>query len=304
MKDKKILAYIALVGAILCFSGNFMLGGIAISSIPLMSLMFVKWGTAAIPMLILAHYIERPNWKLVLKSWNKILLLSMLGIAGYSFMFYEALSTTSPINASLINAFNPALIVIASALFLHERLNPWKVGGIIIAFAGVIWVLTGGNLNVLTEQKFNTGDIWMLGVISCWTAYIILVKKGVDIPPLTNCSLQMTFFTLLMIPYTLFNGLILPKSNAAMWSLAYITIFPSAVAYGLWNYGTKYVEPSTAGQTLNLVVPFTAVMTLLSGGEITSVDIVGGILILIGVYITLHFSREKNVKHKSVIKSV
>jgi len=303
MSKTHITAYAALVGAILCFSGNFMLGGIAMSSMPLMSLMFIKWGTAVIPMLILAHYIERPNWKTVLVSWKKILLLSMLGIAGYSFMFYEALSQTSPINASLINAFNPALIVIASALFLHERLDLWKVGGIAIALSGVIWVLTGGNLNVLADQQFNTGDIWMLGVISCWTAYIIIVKKGVQIPPLTNCSLQMAFFTLLMLPYVLLNGVTLPSTTAATWSMAYIAIFPSAVAYGLWNYGTKHVEPSTAGQTLNLVVPFTAVMTLLSGGTISSVDIVGGLLVLIGVYITLHPSKSR-LSAKSAVENI
>ncbi|EKZ2232735.1 hypothetical protein REI87_005336 [Klebsiella pneumoniae] len=61
MNGKRLLACAALVGSILCFSGNFMLGGVAAASIPLMSLMYIKWGTAVIPMLILAHFIEKPD---------------------------------------------------------------------------------------------------------------------------------------------------------------------------------------------------------------------------------------------------
>lgn len=286
MKNQWI-PYAALVGSMLCFSGNFMLGGVAGGAMPLMSLMFVKWGTAALPMLLLAAYVERPNWRNVLTYWKTIAVLAALGIAGYSFMFYHALSTTTPVNASLINAFNPALIVIASALFLKEQLTATKVCGIAVAFGGVLWVLSQGDLDVVLNLRFNPGDVWMLGVIACWTAYTIIAKKNVDLPPLTSCALQMTFFTLAMIPYTLLNGISLPTTAAAGWSLAYIAIFPSAVAYGLWNYGAKSVEPGIAGQSLNLVVPFIALMTLVSGGSVSSVDFVGGVLVLVGVYITL-----------------
>ena len=177
MKHQKLWAYAALVGAILCFSGNYMLGGLAVASMPLMSLMFVKWGSAAIPMLLFANYVEKPNWKEVLVSWKKIVLLSSLGIAGYSFMLYHALSTTTAFNASVINAFNPALIALASAFFALEKLNAQKIIGIVIAFVGVLYVVSGGNPTVLFEQTMNSGDMWMFGVIAVWAAYMIAVKK-------------------------------------------------------------------------------------------------------------------------------
>lgn len=293
---KSWLAYAALVGAQLCWSGNFMVGGFAASSMPLASLMFIKWGAAAIPMLLIAHFVERPNWGQVLRHWKTIAVLAALGIAGYSFMFYHALSTTTAVNASLINAFNPALIVVAAALVLGERLTWMKISGIAVAFAGVLWVLTGGKLDVLLHQGFNIGDVWMLAVIACWTAYTITAKKSAELPALTSCALQMTFFTIAMIPFVAIYGVTLPESSAAGWSLAYIAIFPSAVAFWLWNYGAKVVEPGVAGQALNLAVPFIAIMTLLSGGSITSVDIVGGILILAGVSITLRSPRQSTFR--------
>ncbi|MBD8483480.1 hypothetical protein [Pseudomonas coleopterorum] len=57
-------------------------------------------------------------------------------------------------------------------------------------------------------------------------------------------------------------------------------VFPSAVAFFLWNYGAKHVDSGIAGQSLNLTVPFIAVMTLLAGGTVTSVDLIGGALVL------------------------
>lgn len=287
MKKSLFAPLAALMGANLFFSGNYMVGGIAMASMPLMSLMFIKWFAAAIPMLIIAHYVERPDWRRVLASWKKILLMGALGIAGYGFMFYEALTKTSPMNAGLINAFNPALIALASAVFLNEALTKRKLGGIAIAFCGVVWVLTAGNPIQLLSQTPNVGDLWMLGSIACWAAYTIIARRGGDVPPLSSCALQMIFFTAFMTPYTVIHGLTLPSTSAAAWSMAYIAIFPSALAFALWNYGAKHIDPGIAGQTLNLTVPFIAVMTLLAGGTIGSVEVVGGALVLFGVYLTL-----------------
>jgi drug/metabolite transporter (DMT)-like permease len=286
MTRDKIIAISALVGAILCFSGNYVIGGIAVASTPLMSLMFIKWGTAAVPMLILAHIVERPDWRLALSHWKKIVVLSMLGIAGYSFMLYHALSVTTALNAALINAFNPALILAASALFLHETITAKKMLGVFVALLGVVWVLTRGDPAMLAFAKFNAGDIWMLGVILCWTAYTIIISNTTELPPLTNSALQMTAFTLLMTPFMLYEGITLPSMPAGLWSMAYIAIFPSAVAYALWNFGTRSIEPGQAGQFLNLVVPFTVILTLLLGGAVTAVDLIGGVMIVAGVYLT------------------
>lgn len=265
-----------------------MLGGVAVAAMPLMSLMIIKWGASAIPLLIFAQFIERPEWKRVLSQWRRIVILCLLGMAGYSFMFYQALRTTSPINASLINAFNPCLIAVAALFFLKEKLTSIKVMGIFVSLIGVLWVITQGELMLLFTQSFNPGDVWMLGVICCWTAYTIILRKASYLPPITNAALQMACFTALMSPAALYYGITLPSTSAAQWSLAYIAIFPSAIAYALWGIGAKTIPPAQAGQFLNLVVPFTAIMTVISGTPISQSEILGGLLILLGVCITSH----------------
>lgn len=286
MVISKPLAASALILSIMCFAGNYLVGGIAASSMPLMSLMYIKWGASAIPLLIFAHYFERPAWRSVLKSWPKILLLGSLGIAAYSFGLYQALRTTSsPINAALINAFNPAMIAVASAIFLREKLSVIKVLGVLIGFLGVVWVLTGGQPALILQQRLAIGDLWMLAVVASWTCYMVLYRVGPSLPPVTNAALQMLFFTLAMTPFMLYEGISVPTSSAGTWSLVYIAIFPSAVAYSLWAIGSKTIEPGQAGQFLNLMVPFTAIGSLMMGKTVSAPEIVGGALILIGVYL-------------------
>lgn len=287
MKISRPLAMLALTGSIMCFAGNYLLGGLAASSMPLMSLLYIKWGASVIPLLIFANYFERPDWRAVLKSWKKIAVLGALGIAGYSFGLYEALRTTSsPVNASLINAFNPALIVVASTIFLKEKLTLNKGLGLAIAFFGVVWVLTSGNPTAIGQQKFAVGDLWMFVVVGFWTAYMVLYRVGTPLPPVTNAALQMLFFTVVMTPFMLHQGITLPTEKPALWSLLYITIFASAVAYSLWAIGSKVIEPGQAGQFLNLMVPFTAVGSVFMGKSVSTAEIVGGALILFGVYLT------------------
>ena len=63
-------------------------------------------------------------------------------------------------------------------------------------------------------------------------------------------------------------------------------VFPSLGAYLLWNLALKTTPPGTAGNYLNLMVVFTAVITVALGTPLTLVQIVGGVLVIAGVLLT------------------
>src|SRR3546814_590476 len=80
------------------------------------SLPWIRWLLALIPLAIVAQLVEKPNWRAVVPHLPLLGLLGVLGITGYSLMLYFALQFTSPLNASLINAVNPALVVVLAAM--------------------------------------------------------------------------------------------------------------------------------------------------------------------------------------------
>lgn len=137
------LGYLALVGATLAWAGNYLLGVIAVGETDPVSLTWLRWALAVVPLFVIAQLIERPRWRDVLRQWPRLLLLGLIGVAGYNLLLYAALGTETPFQLSLINAFNPALIAIAAVLFLGARLGWRGVTGILLAFAGVFWIISG-----------------------------------------------------------------------------------------------------------------------------------------------------------------
>jgi len=117
------------------------------------------------------------------------LLPALFGLIAYNYLLYTALKYTDAVNASLINAFNPALIAVAAAIFLRQRMTPTAVTGVIVALVGVLWVLCDGHPPRCCP-KVRLGGVFMLGAIVVWTAYTLTGRSGTGIPPITSTALQ------------------------------------------------------------------------------------------------------------------
>ena len=248
-------------------------------------LTFWRWTLAALPLLLLARMVDRPDWRAVFRYWPTLLLLCVLGMCGYTLLLYAALQHTSALNASLITAANPALIVVLAIFILGERPGAPGWAGIGLGLAGVLLVLTGGDFERLLNISFNLGELLMLGAITVWGLYTIIARSLV-IPAITATAVQAAMATVILAPVAVATGAHLPETAAGGWSLAYIAVFPSVGAYLLWNLALKTTAPGTAGIYLNLMVVFTAAISLLLGRTISVPQILGGLLVVGGVLLT------------------
>lgn len=278
-----LVAALSLVAATLFWAGNYVVGKIAVAELSPLSLVYLRWLLAVVPLFLVAQVVERPEWRLVLRAWPWLLALSLFGLAGYNFLLYAALQFTDPFNASLINAFNPALIAVASVLFLHERLSRAAVVGLLLALLGVLVILSKGNLVTLLEAQHNAGDLLMLGAIVSWTAYTIIGRRAPRLPPITSTALQAFILVAALTPVALVQGIDLPQTAGTAWSMAYIAVFPSLLSYLLWNRALQTIEPAKAGVFLNLITVFAAILTLLTGQAFTLAQVLGGTVVIAGV---------------------
>lgn len=278
-----LIAVLSLVAATLFWAGNYVVGKIAIAELSPLTLVYLRWLLALVPLFVVAQVVERPSWRHALRAWPWVLALSLFGLAGYNFLLYAALQFTDAFNASLINAFNPALIVLASVLFLRERLSRAAVAGLLLALLGVLVILSKGSLLTLLDAQHNSGDLLMLGAIVSWTAYTIIGRRAPRLPPITSTALQALVLVIGLTPVVAVQGIDLPQTAGTAWSLAFIAVFPSLLSYVLWNRALQTIEPAKAGVFLNLITVFAAVLTLLMGQPLTLAQVIGGTIVIAGV---------------------
>lgn len=278
-------ASLCLVLATLFWSGNYVVGEAAVASMTPLELTFWRWALAAVPLLLLAQFIEKPDWRAVLRRWPALLVLSALGMSGYTLLLYGALGYTSAMNASLITAANPALIVVMAVVLLGERTTRLGWLGICLGLLGVLLVLTRGELQRLLSFTMNTGELLMIGAIIVWGFYTIIARR-LKLPAIAATAVQVVMATVSLAPFALALNVQFPDTPAEGWSLAYIAVFPSLGAYLLWNLALKSTPPGTAGNYLNLMVVFTAAITVALGTPLTLVQVIGGLMVIAGVLLT------------------
>jgi drug/metabolite transporter (DMT)-like permease len=280
-------AVASLLGATLFWAGNYVVGAGAVESIDPLSLVLLRWSLALVPLLAIAQLVERPHWRQVLAAWPWLIALSVSGLLGYNLLLYTALKHTDAFNASLINAFNPALITLAAAAFLRERLTRPAVGGVLIALVGVLLVLSNGNVGKLLHAGFGTGELFMIGAIGAWSAYTIIGRLAPPLPPITATAIQAAITIAVLTPFSLpAGGPALPSAQSAIASLAFIALFPSVLSYLLWNRALTVIPAGKAGVFLNLITVFTALFTILTGHPYTVAQVAGGVIVIAGILLT------------------
>lgn len=271
--------------ATLFWAGNFVIGQAAMETMQPLQLTFWRWALAAVPLLVLAHAVERPDWRAVLSRWPVLLLLSALGMSAYTLLLYSALGHTSALNASLVTAANPALIMVLAVILLRDRPGPLSWVGLGLGLLGVLLVLTAGDLRRLLTFSIDTGELLILAAITVWGFYTILARR-LSIPAITSTAVQVAMAAVVLVPFALAAGAGLPSTPAEGWSLAYIALFPSLGSYLLWNLALKTTSAANAGNYLNLIAVFTAIITVALGQPVTVPQILGGVLVISGVLLT------------------
>ncbi|WP_374928138.1 DMT family transporter [Kytococcus sedentarius] len=281
------IAVLSLMGATLFWAGNYVVGAAAVETIDPISLVWLRWVIAVVPLLALAHWLERPDWRALLRAWPWIVGLSLLGMLAYTWLLYVALEHTPPFNASLINAFNPALIALMAVLVLGDRLTGRKVLGVAVALVGVLIVISDGDLPAVLQTGVGTGELFMVGAVCVWTAYTIAGRIAPKLPPVSSTALQAVVAVVLMAPVTLAaGGPTMPPTSGALWALLFIAVFPSVLAYLLWNRALEVIPASSAGVFMNLVTVYVAAFTLFTGGVVSLPEVLGGALVIAGVVLT------------------
>jgi len=159
---------------------------------------------------------------------------------------------------------------------------------------GVLIILTRGNIGQVLQVEYNKGDLLMLVAILIWTIYSIISKRLKLVSPITATAASAVIATIIMAPFAIYQGIDLGALSPVAWTgIIYITIFPSVFSFIFWNIGMKELGANKTAIFLNLIPVFTAIISWSLGNEITKAQVLGGLLVFIGVYVTTRVWKTK-----------
>lgn len=290
MKEK--YPYLLLVLANGIWGGNFVVGSIATEYFPPFTFSLMRW--------IIAFVILTPfMYKSLMRDWNllwnhkwAILLLSITGVSGYNTLLYLSLHWTTSINAAVINPITPVLIAILSIIILSERVEGAQMVGILFSIIGVLFILSMGSFENLASFSFNNGDLLVLLAVFVWALYSIYLRKYANILPIYSTFYFTTLIgSIILVPFSIVE--LSSSTQHLIWNLGsisilfYVGFFAAIVAFLSWNIGVARVGAARAGNYLNLLPVFAAILApLLTDESIQWYQITGGMIVIVGVIIS------------------
>jgi drug/metabolite transporter (DMT)-like permease len=221
-------------------------------------------------------------------------LLSMagvgfVGVGMNNVAFTLGVSMTTASETALIYAAVPIWGILLGLALGLERPGLWGVLGVALAFLGVGVVVYGGpgggggsNLE---------GNLLVVIATVCWGSYAVLSLPLLrTYSPVVVASYTMLFGGLAASPLAFFHGFFAAgwgEVGAEAWlAVAYSTLLVAAYGFWAWQWGVSRVGANRVlvyQYLITLVGVVSGVMLL--GEALTLNKIIGGIVILFGVYL-------------------
>jgi drug/metabolite transporter (DMT)-like permease len=281
--------YLLLSLASLFWAGNIVLARYVAGHVPPITLSCVRWVGACLMFLPFAWPHLPRDWPAMRAHMPLLLVLSATGFAINNALSYWALQYTEALNALLIQSAGPLFVALWALILFGIRLTAAQLLGIAISLAGVLTIILHGDLAALAGVAFNKGDVMFATALVSFGLYSALMTRRPVTHPLSLIVVTTGLGALMMLPFAIWEmavGTRLRFDALSMATLAYATIFPSALAYLFFNRGIALIGPNRAAPFFHLVPVFGSAMAILFLGEQPRLfHLVGYVLVLAGVII-------------------
>ncbi len=254
------------------------------------SLNFWRWTVASLILVPFALPALLAQRAVLRRDAGILLVLAFFGVAVFQTLVYLGLRTTTAVNAVLLNSSLPLFMLLCSWALERERATLRQVAGMLVSFAGILVILSRGELDRLLQVQFQAGDAWILLAMPVWGIYSVLLKRRP--PELGGHAFLLAISAagaLMLAPIYGLQAIASPPSwpaPAEALGVLYIALAASVLAFAFWNRGVAEVGANAAGFTLHLLPAFgTALAILFLDERFALFHAVGFATILCGVFL-------------------
>ncbi len=295
-----MVTYVSLVITTLFWGGTFIAGRTLAGSVPPVHAAFLRFAIATLVLAVLARVIDGKVTIPPRSQWLSLLLLGMTGVLSYNILFFSGLQHIEAGRASLIIALNPLAITLAAVAFLGERLTLKQSVGIFVSLIGALFVISNGHPSAILSGGFGRGEASILGCVASWTTYSIIGRSVLQvISPLAAVLYSSLIGTLLLSPLVLKSGsfkAIFSYSVYDWTSLVFLGFFGTAIGFSLYYQSIRKIGAARCSVFINLVPFFSILLSWLILNESLKISVLaGGLILLIGVYLTNSSPRKKKI---------
>ena len=265
----------------------------------------IRYTIAAIPFAVLLLAREGKG-AFNLKGERHLLawLFGTAGFAGFNFLVFlgqQLAGPTGALSAAIMTATMPLLALPVNWVMRGVRPPLYSIGFILLAFVGVVLVITKGNpLGAFDQPQSYIVDITLFVGALCWVIY----TSGASFFP-TWSPYRYTAMTALLglvsvyaINVVLIELRYIPApSSGQAWTIMpqflYMSLVAGAIAVLSWNMGNKIITPVNAVLFMNVVPVVAFAVSALSGIVPTPVQLAGAAITVAALVMNNLYQRQR-----------
>jgi drug/metabolite transporter (DMT)-like permease len=209
-------------------------------------------------------------------------LIGLFLFGGYAFQT-AGLRYTTASKAGFITGLYVAMVPALSAMLLRQRPPTEAMLGVLLATIGLAL------LSLKADLSIERGDVLMLFCALSFALHIIAVGAFAGkLDAIALTLVQVATVTVISAAISLFGGQGIPTPSAAtLGAAAFTGVLATAVAFGIQTAVQRFTTPTHTALIFTGEPVFAALFGVwLAGDLLTSANLVGGLLIILGTLIT------------------
>ena len=290
MSNAKFFTYIEALFAVVVWGASFIATKIALQDISPITIVWLRF-LMGVMILGMAVYLRGQFARPQRREWGYFALLGFLGITFHQWLQSNGLQTSEAGTTAWIVATTPVFMALLGWFLLKEGLGWTKTLGILLAFFGVLVVVSKGNIASISIGRFGApGDVLILISAVNWAVFSALSRRGLKSHPASLMMFYVMSFGWLFTSLLFFTTISFREIGQLTFNgwvaVAFLGIFCSGLAYIAWYDALKVLTTAQTGVFL-YIEPLVAVVVafLLLAEAITLASLLGGAVILFGVWL-------------------
>ncbi|WP_337225018.1 EamA family transporter [Proteus terrae] len=247
---------------------------------------------AGILLLIIMRQLPQGIW------WLRVIILGILNFSLFWWLLFISAYRLPGGVAATVGAVQPLIVLFLSRWLLQTRLSWLSISAALGGIFGVAILILTPNA-ALDPIGIIAG---LGGAFSMATGTVLSRRWQPPVTPLTFTAWQLTAGGAVLLPFALLFEPALPLLTGINFlGLAYLTLIGGALTYIFWFRGLALLGPSSVA-SLGFLSPLSAVILgwALLGQQLTSLQILGMIVILLSIWANQQSEKRERAKLQSL----